>query len=527
MRFRNWKLLLLPLGLTIGLTACSDQKDVPAEQGQQSEKSIVILYENDAHCRIDGYTRLAGLRDAISKSDTAYAAAVSVGDFLQGNTTGAISKGQFVIDIMSAVGYDAVTLGNHEFDFGVPRLKELLPQIKAPVVCCNFFDTGDQNPYFQPFVIRQYGTKRVAFVGAVTPQTMISEGYSFYDTNGVMLYDLKPDTFYQLIQQSVADARAAGADYVVLLSHVGEKSQSMGFNSHQIVANTTGIDVVLDGHTHSVISADRVANREGKMITITQTGTLFANVGKLIISSDGHICTTLIPTADIHYESPAVTAATAKVRQQVETITSRVVAHADYPLTVSKPDGAWIVRSSESNAGDLVADAYRHAMNSDVAFENGGGLRNNIAAGDITYGSIISMLPYDNTLCRIMATGTQIRDILTRCTASLPADDTAFPQCSGLRFTVHSKSHTVSDIEVLQDDGSYARLDLTANYTVGVTNHNHTGGGFHGSLSTCVMLYESSTRHYEALVTYLTDVLHGSTGAAYAQPQGRIVIVDD
>jgi 2',3'-cyclic-nucleotide 2'-phosphodiesterase (5'-nucleotidase family) len=522
------KLLSLILLLCAAvLAACSDQKDKAVGLDEQTKKSIVILYENDVHCGIDGYTRMAGMLDAISASDTAYAAAVCVGDFLQGNTIGAISKGQFIIDIMSTVGYDVVTLGNHEFDFGVPRMKQLLSQLNAPVVCCNFFDAGDQKPYFPPYVIRQYGTKRVAFVGAVTPETMISESYAFYDTNGVMLYDLKRDAFYQLIQQAVDGARSEGADYVVLLSHVGEKPQTMGFSSHLIVANTTGIDVVLDGHTHSVIPTDRVANRDGQMVTVTQTGTQFANMGKLVISHDGHISATLMPTADIPYESPSVTAATAKVRQQVKAVTSRVVAHSDYALTVTNADGSWMARISECNAGDLVADAYRHAMKSNVAFENAGGLRNNIASGDITYGSIIGLLPYDNTLRRIMATGAQIQEMLTRCTSSLPAASTSFPQCSGLRFRVHSKSHTVSDIEVLQSDGTYAPLNPTANYTVGITDHNHTGGGFQGCFSQCVTLYESDTRYYEALATYLTDVLQGSTGTAYAKPQGRIVIVDD
>jgi len=527
-RLTNWRrFLLLPLVAAVSMSACSDDDKATHKHGQQMAKSIVILYENDVHCGIDGYTRLAGLRDAINTTDTAYAAAVSVGDFLQGNTTGAISKGQYIIDIMGTVGYDAVTLGNHEFDFGVPRMKELLPQIGAPVVCCNFFDAGTQKSYYSPYVIRQYGTKRVAYVGAVTPETMILEGYSFYDTNGVMLYDLKPDTFYSLIQQAVDGARADGADYVVLLSHVGEQTQSMGFNSHQIVANTTGIDVVLDGHTHSVIPADIVANRDGKKITVTQTGTQFANVGKLVIAADGSISTTLIPTSEISYSSHAVTAATEKVRQQVNAVTERVVAHSDYPLSLAHADGTWIVRTAESNAGDIVADAYRSAMNTDFGFENGGGLRNNIAAGDITYGSIIGMLPYDNTLRRIMATGTQVKAMLTKCTSFLPVDDGAFPQCSGLRFTVHSKSHTVSDIEVLQSDGSYAPIDLSKTYTVAVTDYNHTGGGFYGSFATCVTLFESDLRYYEALANYLSETLGGTTGTAYAQPQGRIVIVDD
>ena len=136
---------------------------------QSKAKSIVILYENDAHCGIDGYTKIAGLRDAINRTDTAYAAAVCCGDFLQGNTTGAISKGQYIADILRLMDYHALTLGNHEFDYGVPRMRALLEQTGTPVVCANFYEVGEPNPVFAPYVIRQYGDKKVAFVGACTP----------------------------------------------------------------------------------------------------------------------------------------------------------------------------------------------------------------------------------------------------------------------------------------------------------------------------------------------------------------------
>ena len=492
-----------------------------------AQKSIVILYENDVHCGIDGYTKMAGLRDAICSSDTAYVGAVCVGDFLQGNTTGAISKGQYIADIMRLMDYHALTLGNHEFDYGVPRLKEMLEQVGAPVACANFFEAGEPQSVYAPYVIHQYGDKKVAYVGACTPETMILEGYSFYDTNGILLYDLKPKTFYELIQQAVDAARKEGADYVVLLSHVGETPQSMGFSSHRLVNNTRGIDVVLDGHSHEIFEGVKVKNLDGKEITVTQTGTQFANVGKLIITPDGRFITQLVKGKEIPYENAAVTAATDSIRQMVKAVTSEVVAHSDYRLVVSDENGQWIVRGQETNAGDLVADAYRHAMKADIGFENGGGIRNDILSGDITYGDIIGMLPYDNTLRRIMVTAEQLKTMLTRCTALVPVLDGNFPQCSGLRFTIHSKSHTVSDIEILQEDGSYAPIDMQRSYSVALTSYNHDAGGFFDCFKTCVVLQESTLRYYEALSDYLRNVLGGSTSEAYAQPQGRIKIVED
>ena len=492
-----------------------------------AQKSIVILYENDVHCGIDGYTKMAGLRDAINSSDTAYAAVVCAGDFLQGNTTGAISKGQYIADIMRLMDYHALTLGNHEFDYGVPRMRQLLEHVGAPVVCTNLYEAGEPYPIFAPYVIHQYGKKRVAYIGVCTPETMILEGYSFYDTNGILLYDLKPKTFYQLVQQAVDEARAKGADYVVLLSHVGETPQSMGFSSHRLVNNTRGIDVVLDGHSHEVFENAKATNLDGKEITVTQTGTQFANIGKLLITSDGRFITQLVKTKDIPYENAKITATTDSIRQMVKAVTSEVVAHSDYTLVVSDENDQWVVRGEETNAGDLVADAYRYAMKTDIGFENGGGIRNDIVAGDITYGDIIGMLPYDNTLRRIAVTGPQLKTMLTRCTALVPVLDGNFPQCSGLRFTIHSKSHTVSDIEILPEDGTYTPIDMNRTYSVAVTDYNHEGGGFFDCFKKCPVLQESSLRYYEALSDYLRKVLGGDTGKTYAQPQGRIIIIED
>ncbi len=492
-----------------------------------AQKSIVILYENDVHCGIDGYQKMAGLRDAINKTDTAYAGAVCVGDFLQGNTTGAISKGQYVVDIMKLMDYDAVTLGNHEFDYGVPRMKMLLEQLNAPIVSCNLYDVADQQFVYMPYIIKQFGNKKVAFIGATTPETMILEAYAFYDTNGGLEYDLRPKTFYQLVQQTVDDARAKGADYVVLLSHVGETTQSMGFNSHLLVNNTRGIDVVLDGHSHEIFENAKATNLDGQEITVTQTGTQFERIGKLLITPDGRMTTKLLKPADVPYVNARVKAATDSIHKLVDAATSKVVAHTDYRLVVSDENKQWIIRGSETNAGDLVADAYRYALKSDIAFENGGGIRNDIMAGDITYGDVIGMLPYDNILRRVAVSGKLLKEMLTRCTALVPVLDGNFPQCSGLRFTIHCKSHRVTDIEVLQENGKYAPLDENHTYSVTMTNYTHEGGGFFDMFKKCPVLQESTIRYHEAMIDYLTKVLGGNTGKAYAQPQGRIKIVND
>ena len=172
----------------------------------EPDKSIVILFESDSHCELSGYPKLAGLRDAINRSDTAWAGAVCCGDFVQGGAVGAVSKGQYVVDIMKAVGYDAVTLGNHEFEFGGPNMTALMEQLKPSVVCANFFIYGESKAYYPAYIIRTYGNKRVAFVGVLTPETMVTQKFAFFDGQGQQLYDLKGDGLEAQVQQAVDEA---------------------------------------------------------------------------------------------------------------------------------------------------------------------------------------------------------------------------------------------------------------------------------------------------------------------------------
>ena len=491
------------------------------------EKSIVILYENDVHCAIDGYALLAGLRDAIMQSDTAWTAVVSSGDYLQGEMYGALSEGQYIVDIMRKVGYDAVTLGNHEFDYGVERMQELLPQLNAPVICANYFKAGASTPCFAPYTIHRYGDRRIAFVGVVTPETMESEKFSFYDTNDHLLYDLRPNDVSQLVQAAVDKARGEGADYVVVLSHLGESQPKIGITSHQLVAATRGIDVVLDGHTHSVIPCDKVNNLDGKAVPVTQTGTLFANVGKLVITADGHIITSLIPTKEISYSNASVKAAIDSIHAEQKDITSRKLCHSDYFLTINDAEGANLVRRAETNLGDLVTDAYCHVMQAEIGCYNGGGIRNGINAGTITYGDVINALPFDNHMAEIEATGAEILAMLKRCTANLPETDGQFPQVSCLRYTIHQKSHAISDVSVFDSTSStWQPLDPQRHYTVALSDY-YLGGGFYDTLKGCRQLTISTMFTRDALADYLTNALGGIIPARYAQPQGRITIVDD
>lgn len=508
--------------LSLALFAC-ERESTP---GNEPDKSIVILYENDVHCSIDGYTQLAGLRDAIAASDTAWAATVSCGDYLQGGTAGALSRGQYIIDVMKAVGYDAVTLGNHEFDYGMPRMQELMPEIGTSVVCANLYKYGTSVALFPSYVIKKYGTRSVAFVGVTTPESMSGESYSFYDNSGNQLYDLRTDDVYVLVQAAVDEARSKGADYVVILAHLGEEQPALGMTSHQLVAATRGIDVVLDGHSHSVIQRDDVPNRDGTLVPVTQTGTQYANVGKLVIAKDGKISTTLIPVEEIPYTSASVSAAIDKVHQSLDQVTARKIAFSDFDLIMRDTDGR-LIRRGETNLGDILTDAVRYALDAQIGLFNGGGFRNGISAGDITYGDVANAQPFDDHLSKFEATGAQILSMLERCTSSLPSEDGQFPQVSGLRYTIHQQSHTVSDVAVLDGESDkWIPLDPAGHYTIASSDY-YARGGFYDTLKDCKQLFYSTGLVRDALADYLEKTLGGTVPARYAQPQGRITIVND
>ena len=515
---KNLWILLLVAGALIG---CSTSQKVVK---QVNDKSIVILYENDVHGQIDGYPKLAGLRDAISQSDTAWAGVVSCGDYLSGGVACSLHKGEYIIRLMNSVGYDAVTLGNHEYDFGMPRLLELLGMLKTTPVCVNLYEYQGKNPMMAPYVIKQYGNKRVAFVGVSTPESMDAEAYSFFNDNGKQLYDLHTAEAYKMVQTATDEARSKGADYVIVLAHLGELPSDTDVDSYGLAAATRGIDAVLDGHTHNTYARKDIKNLDGKMVPVSSTGTQFANYGKLLITKDGKVMTMLIPAKENEYSSKTVTTTLAEVKGEIEKETSRQLCKADFELTINDVNGQRLVRKGETNLGDLVTDAYRYATQAEIGLTNGGGLRNSIKVGLITYGDVLNSLPFENYIIKMEATGAQLMEMLEKCTAQLPQEDGTFPHVSGMRFTIHSKSHKVSDVEVLDAaTGQYKPLDLQRRYTVATIDYTLKGG----IMRDCPQLPYATQLYSECLASYMSSFADGVLNNTYAKSQGRITIVED
>ena len=536
-----WVALVATLLSVVG---CSDeqvQDNCPCACG----KSIVIMYDSDVHCELEGYVGFAGLRDAIALPDTADVLTVSSGDFLQGGPYGALSSGGYVVEMMNSVGYDVVTLGNHEFDYGVPRLEELMRQLNTSVTCVNLTASGLEKSLYPRFVMKEAGGKRVAFVGALTPDALYSESYAFKDEQDRYVYDLNASSLLTWIQDAVDEARAQKADYVILLSHIGEEEAYYypAINSPAIIQATKGIDVVLDAHSHHLID-QWVTNAEGKSVQLLNSGTAFKTYGKIWIGADGvSIVGENIPAESVAYASEEVQRQFDQITLENEKQMNEPVCEAPFRLTIDGPDGNRAIRNAETNLGDLVCDAYAQVAGTRIALCNGGAIRASMPVGKLTYKDVLAVNPYFNDLCIIKATGQQLLDALEVGAQLCPAETGAFLQCAGLRYAIDTRiqnkltigadnvltvsgNRRVTQLEVQQADGTYRPIDLTADYEVTVSEYVAYSGDEIRVLKPCPVLAKGIVSDTEALYRFLKNNFSaGELPAYYGYPQGRITIV--
>ena len=338
--------------------------------------------------------------------------------------------------------------------------------------------------------------------------------------------DLHNDRLIELVQKGVDEARANGADYVVVLSHLGEKS-SIAHTSHDLVKGTRGIDVVLDAHSHTSIAQERVNNLDGKPVLISQTGNKFKHIGKLLIKANGEMTTSLLPTEEIEQTSPSVAQAIDNIQSQVAEQVKVVLFHSNYPLISLGPDKTPLSTTMETPIGDLVTDAFRHFHNADIAIHHGNSFATDLAAGDITKKDLMNLMPFEDKMFLIEVSGELLMSMLEQCTKNLPSKEIYFPQCSGLRYTVHQNSDAVTDVMVLDhESGDYQPLELSKNYSVSLGTF-YTNNGFYGILKDCKVLKADKRSIRDAVEMYLTTALRGQLGDAYREPQGRITIIDD
>lgn len=527
------KLLAILLAVSLLFISCA---------GKVQDQDIVILYTNDVHCGVDdniGYAKLASYKKQLLEQNP-YVTLVDAGDAVQGDIIGALSKGEDIIRILNMTGYDMAIPGNHEFDYGMKQFTKLSKMLDCGYIASNFRDLKTGKLVFPPYKIIKYGKKKVAYVSVTTPETLIQVSVAtFHDADGKQTYSFDWDelgqTMYQDVQTAIDQVRREGADYVIILSHLGEKMNNRDeWTSKALVANIQGADLLIDGHTHSVIPALIVKDKTGKEVTITQTGTKLAHLGKATIHPSGEITVELLDSVDAEPD-PKVTALIADIRKQHEEILNAQLGTMDFPLLAKNKDGSWIVRSKESNLADFVSDAFRTTLNADIGLVNGGGLRNNMAAGTICYKDALSVLPFGNIMCGAEVSGKTILDELEFGVRDLPANSGEFLHVSGLTYTLDTSipSSTKTDASGLFSGvtGPYRISDVKVNgvpldpekkYLVaGLDFFLKNKGGGHNFADARFLPIENIT-DCEVLVEYVKKL--GKVPAEYSDPagQGRI-----
>lgn len=553
---------------TLGIPgrALADEIEAAAAPGP-----IVIVHTNDVHCAVDENLGYAKLADYVKTARSTYGSdnvtLVDAGDAVQGKAMGTLSKGEYLIDIMKQCRYDMAIPGNHEFDYGMDQFNVLVSRAKdasdpqaGPIqyLSCNFTDLRTGNLMLDPYAMRTYetsaGQKRVAFVGICTPESLTkSSPAHFQDQSGAYVYGFCEDDsgskLYAAVQSAVDAAREAGANYVVAMGHLGRSGVTPRWSSSSVVANTSGIDVMIDGHSHEEY-VDTLLNKDGVPVLITQTGTQLESIGRVIIdpaanriaASAGTCAGELITAWD------GIDAATAAVvnnkKAQIEAITGQKVGYSDVRLIATESDNyTWAVRQRETNLGDFVADAYlalawHGGIMAEVALVNGGGIRANIEPGTITYGDVIDVQPYSNQLCYIETKGQNILDALEMGASKLPEGSGGFMQTSGVTYAV--RTDVPSSIEI-DDKGSFVRVageyrvrdvlvdgrPLDTERTYKMVSHTYMimegGDGMTMFKADDPVLLDVDNA---ALIEYLKYDLKGVIGSEYASEggQGRIAI---
>ena len=422
--------------------------------GEKSE--VTILYTNDVHTYIDKqapeltYAAIAALKQSYQNAGKKVLL-VDAGDHVQGTAYGSMDQGASIIELMNAAGYDAATPGNHEFDYGMDRAKELMRDADFPYLSCNWVDLRTNLRVLPEIKVFVRGGVRIAFVGITTPETFTKStpAYFMNKAQTKYIYDIlggeDGQKLYSAVQKAVDKAKCL-ADVVIGLGHLGVDPSSSPWTSEEVIAHTTGFDAFIDGHSHTVMENKQVADASGRLVTLTQTGSYFANVGEMTIAPDGTISTRLVSTYD--QEDVAVAAEQAAWVNTVDDMLGEKIAVADTKFYITDPaTGKRRIRSGETNLGDFVADGIYTYFNEveqlhcDIAIMNGGGIRSDEDAGYWTFKTCKQVSPFGNVACLMSVTGKQIQDALefaARCAGAEGKENGGFLQVAGATYEIHT-----------------------------------------------------------------------------------------
>ena len=484
--------------------------------GEKSE--VTILYTNDVHTYIDKqapeltYAAIAALKQSYQNAGKKVLL-VDAGDHVQGTAYGSMDQGASIIQLMNAAGYDAATPGNHEFDYGMDRAKELMRDADFPYLSCNWVDLRTNLRVLPEIKVFVRGGVRIAFVGITTPETFTKStpAYFMNKAQTKYIYDIlggeDGQKLYSAVQKAVDKAKCL-ADVVIGLGHLGVDPSSSPWTSEEVIAHTTGFDAFIDGHSHTVMENKQVADASGRMVTLTQTGSYFANVGEMTIAPDGTISTRLVSTYD--QEDVAVAAEQAAWVNTVDDMLGEKIAVADTKFYITDPaTGKRRIRSGETNLGDFVADGIYTYFNEveqlhcDIAIMNGGGIRSDEDAGYWTFKTCKQVSPFGNVACLMSVTGKQIQDALefaARFAGAEGKENGGCLQVAGATYEIHTAipntvqtddknvwigsatgTPRVQNVKIYdRANGTYVPLDESKTYALAGMNYTlrNLGDGF-------------------------------------------------
>ena len=525
-----------------------------------SADEITILYTNDVHTYIDKdlrYSTVAGYRDSLTN-----VLLVDAGDHVQGTAYGSMDEGATIVQLMEAANYDLATPGNHEFDYGMARALAVCTGGKVPYVSCNFYYEKNGVPgksVLDSYKIFEVGGKKLAFIGVTTPESFTkSTPKYFQDDAGNYIYGIAGGddgkALYSAVQKAI-DEVASKSDYIIALGHLGDDPASDPWNSEDVIANTTGLDAFIDGHSHSTVPMKEVADKSGSTVILTQTGSYLDALGQITITADGKITSKLLTAADLASVTPnaQVKAIEDQWINAVDTQLGEVIGSFTDVMTNYDADGTRLVRKEETNVGDFCADALYYLFDSmdldvDFAVMNGGGIRNKQATGEVTYKTCKEIHTFGNVACLLTVTGQQMLDALEWGAKDVAVDGSkecgGFLHPAGLKYTIDATipctvqkddkgvwtggptgAYRVKDVQVLnKKTGAYEPLKLDGKYNL--AGYNYTlrdlGDGF-AMFDGAVNVLDYVKTDYMVLADYVKSFPEGKV-TGYAQPAGRITI---
>ena len=482
------------------------------------KSDVTILYTNDVHTYIDKqspkltYAAIADLKQSYQNAGKDVLL-VDAGDHVQGTAYGSMDEGASIIKLMNAAGYDVATPGNHEFDYGMDRAKAIMKEADFPYLSCNWVDLRTTLRVLPSVKVFVRGGRRIAFVGVTTPETFTKSTPAYFmdKAQRKYIYDIQGGEdgkkLYDAVQKAIDKAKLL-ADVVIGLGHLGVDPSSSPWTSEEVIAHTSGFDAFIDGHSHTVMENKQVQDASGKAVTLTQTGSYFANVGEMTIAADGTITTKLIPTHE--GMDAGIAAMQTSWVNTVDDMLGEKIAVGDSDFYVTDPaTGKRRIRSAETNLGDFVADGIYTYFNEveklhcDLAIMNGGGIRADVPAGDWTFKTCKQVSPFGNVACLMSVTGKQIQDALefaARFAGEGGKENGGFLQVAGATYEIHTDipntvqtdeknvwigsatgTPRVQNVKIYDKaSGSYLPLDPGATYALAGMNYTlrNLGDGF-------------------------------------------------